>query len=78
MTKEARKKAILRLMRDTQMVMPVKVIYTNLKRRGYTFAYATVRRHLLELEEEGRVRRLDEPSTYYELTDKGSEWLDED
>jgi Fe2+ or Zn2+ uptake regulation protein len=77
MTKEARKRAVLRFLEDSEMVLPIKAIYVNMQREGYTFAYETVRRHVSELVDEGRLRRLDDPSTFFEVTDEGREWLHE-
>lgn len=78
MTKEARKRAIARFLDESNLVLPIKAIYVNMQREGYTFAYETVRRHVGELVEEGKLRRLDDPSTFFELTDAGREWLEED
>lgn len=78
MTKEARKKAICRFLNKTGLILPVGAIHANMRRRGFTFSYSTVRRHLNELEDEGRVKRLEEPRTFYELTDEGREWVESD
>lgn len=77
MTKEARKRAVVRFLNEKDLILPVGAIHANLERHGYTFSYSTVRRHIEELEEDGYVVRLDDPKTFYAVTDEGAEWLDE-
>ena len=75
MGKEERKEMVLRLLADSGIVLTPGVMFTNLKRRGATFERRTLTNYLDELEEEGRVRRLDMKNAYYEITDKGLESL---
>lgn len=75
MTKEARKTAILRFLRDTDLALPPKAVYINMRREGATFSRRTLNRHLKEMVEEGKVRRLDDPHTYHVITDAGREYL---
>lgn len=75
MSKETRKKAICEFLDETELILPVGAIHANMARRGFTFSYSTVRRHLKELEEEGHVKRLEEPKTFYAVTEEGREWL---
>lgn len=78
MTKEARKRAVLRFLEDTGLALPPKAIFLNMKDRGATFSERTLNRHLPELEEEGLIRRLpDQKGAYFEISEKGREHLRE-
>ena len=74
-TKPRRKRAVLRLMDESGLALPPKIIHINLERRGATFSLNTVRRHIKEMEEEGFVRKIEQGRGVYEITDDGREWL---
>lgn len=75
MTKEKRKRAVLRYLAESDMALSLKAIYVNLERDGYTFVYKTAQRHLSELEDEGKVQRLKSSDRFFVITDEGREWL---
>lgn len=71
MPKDRRKQVVLDFLARTDLALPPRAVYTNLYREGTPFGEKSVRRYLSELEDEGLVRRLDDPSTYYVITEAG-------
>lgn len=75
MGKTERKLAVLEFLEENDLVLPPKAIHLNMTRRGATFSLNTVQRHLREMMEDGYVAKNDEAESYYQITDKGREWL---
>lgn len=78
MTKEDRKKAQLRLLAESDLVLSPALLHYNLRRRGATFSLNTVHRHLSEMVEEGLVEKVEESEGYYAITDKGRAYLNDE
>jgi predicted transcriptional regulator len=62
--------AILELLLDTAIALPPAVIAFNT-----VVSHPTVRRRLPKLLEHGLVRKADEDKGYYEITEKGRQYL---
>jgi len=67
---------ILEYLADIGVAEPLQVIYFNLKERGISFSKSTARRRLERLEEADLVNIAREKGTYYEISDKGFEYLE--
>lgn len=78
MGKEERRRAILQFLDESDLALPPKPIYINMKRQGATFGRKTVERHLKDLESEGLVEKALENEGYYAITEKGRRYLDGD
>jgi repressor of nif and glnA expression len=89
MTKEDRKRQVLDLLVDTEMALPPAVLFRNLKLRGATFEYRSVKTYLRELTEAGYVRKVspdalqkgrledaDEGEGYYIATNRAPDFPD--
>jgi repressor of nif and glnA expression len=89
MTKEDRKQQVLDLLMETEMALPPAVLFRNLKLRGATFEYRSVKTYLAELTADGYVRKVspkalhegrleeaDSGEAYYIATDRASEFPD--
>jgi predicted transcriptional regulator len=62
--------AVLELLLDTGIALPPAVIAFNID-----VSHPTVRRRLPKLLEHGLVRKADEDKGYYEITEKGRQYL---
>lgn len=76
MGKEERRRAILEFLADSDLALPPKPIYINMRRRGATFGRKTVERHLKDMVEEGLVDRVLEEEGYYAITEDGRRYLE--
>lgn len=76
MGKEERKRAILRLLADSELALPPKVTYTNLRLGGATFSNRTVLRLLQEMANDGLVEKVEDTNGYYRITDAGRDYLE--
>jgi len=74
MSKEARKRLIVRHLVERDLVLPPKPLHLDMRRQGHVISISTVRRLLRELDEEGRVEQPDDYDGYYRPTDAGREW----
>ncbi len=72
-----RDEAILRFLAEKDVILPPTPIYENLRREGATFSQRTVRRRLRKLAEGGYVEQTLGEKGYYEITEKGLEYLAE-
>lgn len=72
-----RDKEILRFLTVNEIALPPTPIHENLALQGATFTLRTVRRRLNKLEEAGYVEKTLDEKGYYQITDKGREWLRE-
>lgn len=73
MTKEARKRRILKFLVDTGLEVPPKVIHHNIE--FVTWSVETTKRLLREMLDEGYVERVDDTNGYYRATDAGEQHL---
>lgn len=71
MTKEDRKRAVLRFLTETNAALLPGSIYLNMHDRGATFSENTTKRHLYEMEDEGLVEKPFEGKDHYRVTDLG-------
>lgn len=79
MSKEQRVRTILSFLSERRVALPPKVLYDNLVLYDdVTFSYRTVKRHLRELREDGRVEYVDRGNGYYRVSEAGQAYLDDD
>lgn len=76
MTTEDRRIQILEFLAETELSLPPKPIYINLRDRGATYTKATVERHLARMHEEGLLDKPLESGGYYRINDRGREYLE--
>ncbi|MFC7135481.1 winged-helix domain-containing protein [Halobaculum litoreum] len=67
---------VLEFLSEHDLELPPKSVYVNLNRHGHDIGYSTVRLRLNTLEEHGLLRKAD--SGYYEVSQKGRLWLDDE
>lgn len=72
-----RDEAILRFLAEKDIALPPTPLYENLRLKGATFSHRTTRRRLKQLEEAGYVEKILDEKGYYQITEKGREWLEE-
>lgn len=75
MGKEERKLLVLELLGKSDLALPPKVIFLNLKKRGATFERRTLTNYLNELEEEGYIEQAADTPNYWQITDEGRRYL---
>lgn len=67
---------VLEFLSEYDLEMPQKALWANLNRHGHEIAYSTVKLRVSELEDHGLLQKAD--SGYYEVSEKGQQWLDDD
>jgi repressor of nif and glnA expression len=67
---------ILEFLHEHDLELTPKALYRNLQRHGYDVAYPTVRARLKDELANGFVER--DENGYYELTEKGRQWVEGD
>lgn len=67
---------ILEFLAENDLELAPKPLYRNLNRHGHQIGYSTARNRVRELEEHGFLNRLEDG--YYEVSEKGQAWLNED
>ena len=78
MGKEERKAQVLEMLARSNLALTPYVLFRNLKMNGATFERRTLANYLSELQEEGRVEKLEQPgNALYRITDSGRDSLAE-
>ncbi|MFC7137982.1 winged-helix domain-containing protein [Halobaculum litoreum] len=67
---------VLEFFAEHDLELPPKALSRNLNRHGYDIGYSTVRLRVRKLAENGMLEKDDDG--YYELTEKGRLWLDDE
>ncbi|RYJ13398.1 hypothetical protein ELS19_05075 [Halogeometricum borinquense] len=67
---------ILEFLQETDAALPPAVVEFNLDRKNIASpAYSTVKRRMRKLAKHGLLNNLEEKEGYYEITDKGRDYL---
>lgn len=76
---EARWKAILQFLNETNLALPPTAIFVNLNRENrIQFGERTLKKHLKKMREAGLVEYYDEKRGYYQITEAGRVYLSGD
>ncbi len=67
---------VLEFLSEYDLELPQKPLWANLNRHGHEIAYSTVKLRVSELEEHGLIEKAD--SGYYQVSNLGERWLDDD
>ena len=76
MGKEERKAQVLEMLSRSNLALTPYVLFRNLKLNGATFERRTLGNYLSELQEEGKVEKIEQPgNALYQITDDGRKFI---
>ncbi len=67
---------VLEFLHEHDLEMPPKPLWANLNRHGHEIGYSTVQLRISVLDEHGFLEKAD--SGYYQVSNLGERWLDDD